>query len=699
MKKRVALKCFALFLTLVLIVGFIPNVNVVNAVDSLDMEISSTATVEQLTANSQILKYVDEAVLESNNHVRRLEEDETLSSYVFLNCDGTKTVYYTYEEVKYQAADGTMVEKDISLVNTVSGYTTASNDVELALPNDPANGISISYLGYDVTLTPLGGALRTPAQNNGTSICYPDYFGTGTLLVYTPTLSGLKEDIVLAHYTGINTFSFRLETDGLNLYLENERYYLAESEEAEMRIEMGDIVSFDACGKFSIGTMTVETVTAGEEYILTLTVDEDFLTDESTVYPVSVDPTLTVSDNTHGAGAIEDVTIYSGRPNVNGNWTYSHCGYYDDTYRVARTLVRLTGLYNDNIYRSASPTAITSAQFHIREATGTAGQTINLYPNTGNPNWTESAATWTNAGHVVRPGAPFATASAVNNTDTVFDILNLLRFWKNQPINNTYAGFILKSTNESSADKAFYSSEYSTTSYRPYVVVTYSLIIPSLPTSGYEKPYNPTQWKGPDNCIELMCNCYGYALNNQIHPDYTNNLWYSQQMGTYYSAYYSHATENDIFSAVSADYNKFRENFNKSGSFTISRIGQYATCPAGTYKVALVKNPNSSKEYHWYRQDSTGKWSHKNGSYSVTDRDESDNVILDPWTADRGIYTEFLGYYAVYPWDGLCDVESSIYCYLTPERHGLTLEQALNYIYGTLRTKSNPFSTLLYCRE
>lgn len=145
------------------------------------------------------------------------------------------------------------MEKDISLVNTVSGYTTASNDVELALPNDPVNGISISYLGYDVTLTPQGGALRTPAQNNGTSICYPGYFGTGTVLVYTPTLSGLKEDIVLAHYTGINTFSFRLETDGLNLYLENERYYLAESEEAEMRIEMGDIVSFDACGKFSIG--------------------------------------------------------------------------------------------------------------------------------------------------------------------------------------------------------------------------------------------------------------------------------------------------------------------------------------------------------------------------------------------------------------------------------------------------------------
>lgn len=157
MKKRIALKGTALFLALTFLVHLIPKINIVNAVELLDTEISSTATVEQLTANSQILNYVDEAVFSSNNHVRRLEEDETLSSYVFLNRDGTKTVYYTYEEVKYQAADGTMVEKDISLVNTVNGYATASNDVELTLPNDPANGITVSYLGYDVTLMPQGG--------------------------------------------------------------------------------------------------------------------------------------------------------------------------------------------------------------------------------------------------------------------------------------------------------------------------------------------------------------------------------------------------------------------------------------------------------------------------------------------------------------------------------------------------------------
>lgn len=691
MKKRTNLKFLSLFLVIVFLVHLIPNVNAIDAVGSLDTDSADLVTIDQLTANTQVLNYVDESVFASNNHVRRLEDEETLSSYVFLNSDGTKTVYYTYQEVKYLAPDGTIVEKDISLVNTTNGYETASNDVELSLPNDPANGIGISYLGYDITLTPQGGMMRSPAQNNGTAIFYPDYFGIGASLMYTPTLSGVKEDIVLAHYTGINTFSFRLETDGLNLYLENNRYYLAVSEDADMRIDMGDIVSFDAHGRFDIGTLAVETITEGDEYILTLTVDEAFLTDENTTYPVSIDPTLTVSDNTHGAGAIEDVTIYSGTPNANGNWTYSHCGYYNSTYKVARTLVRLSGLYNDNTYRGASPAAITSAKFHIREASGTSGQQIELYQNTGDSTWTETGATWTNAGHVMKPGDPSSTATAVSNTDTVFDITSLLKYWKVVPLSNTYAGFILKSTNETSKDKAFYSSEYSTISYRPYVEVTYNQSSGYLPTSGYEKAFNPAQWEGYTDCIELMCNCYGYALNNQVHPDYGNNIWMNQQPGAYHSLSYTLTTEENIFAEVEDDYNKFRENFNKPDNCTIVRIGQYATCPAGMYKVALVMT--ASGEYHWYRQDSSGKWSHKNGPTTATNLDDANNEILDPWTANRGDYVNFLGYYAVYPWDRLWSYTTSPVCYVTPFEYAVPFNDAVDYW-----SINNP-STTLHCLE
>lgn len=441
----------------------------------LDADIAKpieAVSVTELTRDSQILKHIDQTVLTANKHIARLAEEETLSSYAFLNSDGTKTVYYMDKEVKYLDKDGKTVEKDISLTNTLNGFTTVSNDIGLLLPNDPASGISMSYDGYDIILVPEGGSLRKAAQNNNSSVIYPDYFGSGMSLMYTPSLDGLKEDIVLSRYTGVTTFVFRLFTDGLRPYQENNRYYLALSEAAEMRIDMGDVVAFDARGRFSVGAMNVTTVAEGQEYLLTLSVDAEFLTDETTTYPVSIDPTLTVSDNTHGAGAIEDITIYSGTPNANCDWPYLHCGYYNSTYKVARTMFRLTGLLSSSEYQAVSATDITSAQFHIQEATGTAALPVHIYSNTGDAGWTETGATWNNSGHTL--GTIYATVSPGVNQAVSYDITTLVQAWKNST-ESAQAGFILVSSNETSLDKAFYSSETTTTSYRSYVVVNYEV--------------------------------------------------------------------------------------------------------------------------------------------------------------------------------------------------------------------------------
>ena len=442
-----------------------------NSSDSTEKtESTDTISIDTLTQGTQILTHIDENVFTSQKHVARLPKEETLSSYVFRNQDGSKTVYYMDKEVKYQDSSGNIVEKNISLTNTTNGYTTVSNDIGLFLPHNPSNGIRFSYDNYDISIVPEGGQLQKEPQNNGSSVIYPDYFGPGMSLMYTPSLDGLKEDIVLSHYTGTTSFAFQICTDGLHLYQANGQYYLAQSKTANMRIDLGDVVSFDARGRFSVGKMTVATLVEGQLYRLTLTVDEDFLTAESTTYPVSIDPTLTISDNTHGANAIEDITIYSGSPSANCNWSYLHCGYYSSTYKVGRTLFRLTGLLSSSEYQSLTADRITSAEFHIQEATGTAALPVGIYANTGSATWTETGATWNNAGHVL--GAQYATASPGSNQATVYDITNLVKAWKN---NTEIAekGFILKSSNETSLDKAFYSSEIATSSYRPYVVVNY----------------------------------------------------------------------------------------------------------------------------------------------------------------------------------------------------------------------------------
>lgn len=448
----------------------ISNENPETSDDSETVKPIETVSVYELTRDSQILKHIDEDVLTANNHVARLTEEETLSSYVFLNSDGSKTVYYMDKEVKFLDQNGKIVEKDVSLTNTLGGFTTVSNDIGLLLPDNPANGINMTYNNYTVTIVPEGSPLRRTAQSNDSSVIYPDYFGSGMSLMYTPSLDGLKEDIVLSRYTGVTTFVFRLLTDGLQLLQENNRYYLAQSDTEQMRIDMGDVVAFDARGRFSVGTMDVTTVNEGQEYLLTLSVDEAFLTDETTTYPVSIAPTLTVSDNTHGAGAIEDITIYSGTPNANCDWPYLHCGYYNSTYKVARTMFRLTGLLSSSEYQSMNAGNITSAYFHIQEATGTAALPVHIYSNTGNATWTETGATWNNAGHTL--GTIYATVSPGVNQAVSYNITNLVKAWKNNQ-ESAQAGFVLVSSNETSLDKAFYSSETTTTSYRSYVVVNY----------------------------------------------------------------------------------------------------------------------------------------------------------------------------------------------------------------------------------
>lgn len=68
-------------------------------------------------------------------------------------------------------------------------------------------------------------------------------------------------------------------------------------------------------------------------------------------------------------------------------------------------------------------------------------------------------------------------------------------------------------------------------------------------------------------------------------------------------------------------------------------------CNKCRHQVALVISPGF--DYHWYRKDRDGKWSHKMGPTPATNLDNSGNIITDPRTADRGSYTIFCGCFCV----------------------------------------------------
>lgn len=157
-----------------------------------------------------------------------------------------------------------------------------------------------------------------------------------------------------------------------------------------------------------------------------------------------------------------------------------------------------------------------------------------------------------------------------------------------------------------------------------------------LPVGGYEIKYNPTYW----NNNRLRANCYTYALN---YLATTNRD--SQQPGFASGKPITLSTisKENIINAVKKDISYLS---NVKG---FRSAGEYEKPGYREYKVALVIA--SGKDYHWYKQDSDGYWSHKRGITNVTRSDASGRSIINPRLANRNYgeynYTSFAGFYFV----------------------------------------------------
>jgi hypothetical protein len=136
--------------------------------------------------------------------------------------------------------------------------------------------------------------------------------------------------------------------------------------------------------------------------------------------------------------------------------------------------------------------------------------------------------------------------------------------------------------------------------------------------------YDPSLWNDA-NGIQYHNNCYNYGCNIQT--------------GTY--AQPGRASGN-MYSALNCT-----EVGDGAVSDGLAPVDCNTSCGCSDccHKVALVMWPNV--DYHWYRLDNNGKWSHKMGGTAATNLDNSGNIISDPQTADRGNYTVFCGCYCV----------------------------------------------------
>ena len=122
-------------------------------------------------------------------------------------------------------------------------------------------------------------------------------------------------------------------------------------------------------------------------------------------------------------------------------------------------------------------------------------------------------------------------------------------------------------------------------------------------------------------------NCYSYAFN---YVDYGNK---KRQPGEIHGTKYRDNTCEEIISKVKNDYI----------DYNIVECTFDEKLPNDRYKIALVVDLDErdkgtddfDQDYHFYRQDCHGTWSHKTGTGDVTNQDASGNAITNPKHADR----------------------------------------------------------------
>lgn len=186
------------------------------------------------------------------------------------------------------------------------------------------------------------------------------------------------------------------------------------------------------------------------------------------------------------------------------------------------------------------------------------------------------------------------------------------------------------------------------------------------PLSGSEPEYNPDLWNiRPE--IRGSHNCYAYAMQ-YISPDATEQCAEKRRNGkTPTERKCSTPQPGHASGHIRMKYTPIKKCHDITARTIDDNMGIHPItfeqkCPIGTSKIALVVD--EAHDYHYYRQDSNGYWSHKPGRNNVTNLDASGQLITDPRFASRD-YTR----------DGASDLNYKDFCgfFCVPRGHQMNL--------------------------
>ena len=360
-------------------------------------------------------------------------------------------------------------------------------------------------------------AKKGKASYNDNTIKYKGIF-TGIDLRSTTFNKTVKEDIILSKYTGHHQFIFELHSDLQPILKDDGAIIFQDSNKKDIFVLPKPYMSDSNINQESGDAVTSQDVYYSlnqkrkNVYELTLTADPNWLQAPERVYPVYIDPSITIDyfDNAYVSSRYP-TTNYSGDklwdPGLNA-YTL-RVGYYDNTSGTNEALIKpdLSGLEFTNAI-------IHNANFHIFAK-------HHYYANNPNGVWLDEnlAAwnpTWINWNN--RPSSRNITSTNVGrNQWAIFNVTSTVQGWINGSKPNF--GFKLHTAGNGQAYwKKFIAAENWT--YAPYLEVTYSYPKPNKPRvsaysngSGSGTGYFDLSWDPTPGAIGyyvLIFNGYDY---------------------------------------------------------------------------------------------------------------------------------------------------------------------------------------------
>ncbi len=159
-------------------------------------------------------------------------------------------------------------------------------------------------------------------------------------------------------------------------------------------------------------------------------------------------------------------------------------------------------------------------------------------------------------------------------------------------------------------------------------------------------------------------NCYAYAFHMEVDPRTGDYFDSKPQPGDF------SGTEDQFYQDKSLGLppelirRRILGAVKRDGRVLGYSIKQVASADyqtsEGQWLVALAFSLNKDNyiksDYHWYRRDENGTWSHKPGATSICYADGSGNPIFDPARCNRQVnntnYSQFWGYFIISKGEG-----------------------------------------------